>query len=238
MKEKPILFSAPMVRAILDGSKTQTRQVIKPIGAVDIVTFLEEDDTPDGNFGWCRHPCVIEKHITCPYGKIGDYLWVRETYSIVRESTDYETGGEYSAENWHKDYGDPRPYLNGILRAGIKSAIYYPADGDDVCPTEMFDHIGLDGKIRWKKSIPHRPAIHMPRWASRITLRITDIRVERLNDLSEEDAVSEGISDRCEDGCWTSAQEKFAVLWDSIHGYGEWNTDPWVWVIEFERTKP
>jgi hypothetical protein len=148
MKERPILFSAPMVRAILDGRKTQTRRVIKE-------KLMRGEGAHVNN---------------CQYGKPGDRLWVRETFC----------------------YHD---YLARYL---------YKADG-------------VTG-VKWK------PSIFMPRIASRIMLEITGIRVERLQDISEEDAIAEG---------WPKSSDWYRSLWESINGQGSWVLNPWVWVIEF-----
>jgi hypothetical protein len=214
--ERPILFSAEMVRAILDGRKTQTRRVMKPQPYVDA----------NGNARWKNInfgqdlkraplfkalaspiPCSSTKRVLCPYGKPGDLLWVRETCAIVG-SVDpgwvlYRASG-YEAEC--ERYGFDRPY-----------------------PDEKL--------VRW------HPSIHMPRWASRITLRITDIRVERLHEITEDDARAEGcpysaewagrFADRDE-----TAKTWFKSLWNKIKGPGAWDENPWVWVVSFERVEP
>lgn len=187
MKEKPIIFSAPMVRAILEGRKTQTRRVVK----------VQPEHDADGklfklriNEGW--------NYSDCPYGQPGDQLWVRETFCIP---TDFDSGEELSPE--------------------------YRA----TCKGHAFDGC-------WK------PSIHMPRRASRIDLKVNNIRVERLQDISEEDAKAEGVTDPTAgtefqappDAHYKSGPKTwFAMLWQSIHGKGSWNENPWVWVVEFER---
>ena len=174
MKIKPILFSTPMVQAILEGRKTQTRRVVKD------KLLQNNKDQSDEEF-----PLVTMRK--CPYGQIGDVLWVRETW-------------QNSANN-----------------------VYYHFKADFTDP----------GK-GWK------PSIFMPKDAARIWLKITDVRVERLNDISAEDAQKEGIT-------WNQGEEweakygnaytyKFKMLWDSINGEKQpWKSNPWVWVIEFER---
>ena len=165
MKERPILFSAPMVRAILSGAKTQTRRIIKP-QPIDSADDPIGAYTVDGGRSW-----------RCPHGRPGDRLWVREAF--IHEPADY-------------------------------------------C---------------WK------PSIHMPRWASRITLEITDVRVERLQDISEADAVAEGCEpirpELVQDGMIVrqgrSAVEEFRLVWEQIHGGGSWEKNPWVWVIKFKK---
>ena len=195
--ERPILFSAPMVRAILDGRKTQTRRIVKGV---------------DGN-SWIRIKGGYGTHVVdekalaaCPYGVPGDRLWVRETFQV-----DTSNGDEDLLEN-----------------------TYYRADG--VCCDQIPECPCADG-TKW------RPSIHMPRWASRITLEVTDVRVERLHDISEEDARAEGV-DRSsdDDDPWgpNSARAAFMLLWESIHGPGSWRMDAdlWVWVIEFKWVTP
>lgn len=204
MKERPILFSGPMVRAILDGTKTQTRRVITTktnaflcypahrwtVRGSRLGGFVAVD-VPD-----CKDSTLFE-HVgfKCPYGQPGDLLWVRETWA---------------------------PHGESDLSYKDRSGIYYRADDETNYTT--------DGA--W------RPSIHMPRWASRITLRITGVRVERVQDISEEDAQAEGVSavHLADLGqTWKTRREGFHLLWDSINakrGYG-WDVNPWVWVIEF-----
>lgn len=225
IKEKPILFSAPMVRAILDGRKTQTRRIIKPQPQYEIL----------GNFP-CWNDPQTNKRIVCPYGHTGDQLWVRET--LAAES--------YAAKGWN--------------------AISYKADDDEVCVEapegwspprnnitthrESGDNIPQGGFDYYTAIVP---SIFMPRWASRITLEITGVRVERLNDISEADAVAEGIAyDHSEDGLFyyvkglmretaidsrehRPAIQCYAKLWGHINGAGSWDLNPWVWCIEFKR---
>ncbi len=183
MKERPILFSAPMVRALLDGSKTQTRRVVKPtpewIGQSGVLSYRGRVGLP---------------HALCPYGQPGDRLWVRETHMDLGACYLYRADAEAEQER----------------------AI--------VAPRQLW-----------------RPAIHMPRAASRITLEITGVRVERLQDISEDDALAEGCSSTAivhedgEDYTGHYASEEYQVLWESINGPGSWDANPWVWVVEFKR---
>lgn len=203
MKERPILFSGPMVRALLAGTKTQTRRVVKPQP-----THFNPAGVPR-----LAKPVGSSKVIQCPYGQHGDRLWVRETWQT------FERG-----YNVYKAIPTRRP---------SDSCVLYAADD-------------VDGDLGW------RPSIHMPRWASRITLEITSVRVERLQDISEADAIAEGI-ERKEDGIgWkrgpisgdvpnTATRTGFPglayqSLWEQINGPGSWDANPWVWVIEFRRT--
>lgn len=211
MKARAMLFSAPMVRAILKGRKTQTRRVVKPAGAVDVVRFIGADNQPTGEFGWCPHPCYIEKHIRCPYGQPGDRLWVRETFAVSEV---------------------------GALLQGC----WYRATQDDFVaslPESLRENAEPPGG-KWK------PSIFMPRWASRITLGVTGVRVERLQDISEQQAHDEGVDNfMCAAAVGKSPYKAgpatimgFAHLWESINGPGSWNANPWVWVIEFKRVQP
>lgn len=196
-KERPILFSGPMVRAILDGKKTQTRRVIKPQPLGDYLYL--SDINP-------QYACFTGSSARrCPYGKIGDRLWVRETFCIVN---DREFGG-----NLWVDY-----------RATPKYSKEAPA-GWENAPNDI-------AALKWK------PSIHMPRKLSRINLEITDIRVERVQTITEEDAKSEGAFDmNCGIHGITSYKAGFENLWNEINkkrGYG-WDKNPWVWVVTLKR---
>lgn len=181
MKERPILFSAPMVRAILDDRKTQTRRIIK--GSTEHKgpynpAYLEIHKSSDG---W--------KQI-CPYGKPGDKLWVRETFGYVDKEVKYRADTH-----------------------------------NDMLPPD------------WK------PSIHMPRNASRINLLIKNIRIERLQNISEKDCFSEGIEKPSQFDEYRAqlhnykfiAKAAFESLWKSVNGKESWDLNPWVWVIYFER---
>ena len=188
MKERPILFSGGMVRAILDGSKTQTRRIAKEFNEMpNLDGILRRFPNQEG----------------CPYGTPGDRLWVRETFAQGVEGC---PGGI----SYRADHFDPK--------------------GD-----------GPAHPMKW------RPSIFMPRIASRILLEITDVRVQRLQEISEEDARAEGVTDfagRWWDGSpvvcgkWNAPSEAFAALWESINGTGSWEANPWVWVITFRRLEP
>lgn len=176
MTEHPIIFSGPMVRAILRGQKTQTRRIAR----------WDQRFPPDAEL---RDELVCH----CPYGSAGDLLWVRETWSSILD--DARTDSE-----------------RVVYRADLGSS----ADKVQV----------------W------RPSIHMPRWASRLTLRIAEVRVQRLQEISEEDAEAEGITgDEALVGQIANPfRTAYADLWDSINakrGYG-WGANPWVWVLTFE----
>ena len=195
MKERPILFSAEMIKAILDGRKTMTRRVIKDnCPFVTGAYFDEETERWYWTTGAERERLPTDRCLgKCPYGQPGDRLWVRETWLSYR--------------HLHKNGRD-------------EALLIYRADGED-----------LPKQARGTK---WRPSIFMPRWASRITLEITAVRVERVQDIGDEDAEAEGLS-------WCNAaspRDKFQCLWNSLNlkrGYG-WDANPWVWVISFKRT--
>jgi hypothetical protein len=192
IKERGILFSAPMVRALLDGRKTVTRRAVKGV-ALDWLEEFEPSYVADPENGMC------------PYGKPGDRLWVRETWARVGN-------------------GDPG-YLT--FRATYPDCL--PPDLENVPAAEA---------IRWK------PSIHMFRRDSRILLEITDVRVERLQDISEEQAEAEGaapawLDENDDDTVHAAApptyRRGFARLWRDINGAGAWGADPWVWVVAFRQ---
>lgn len=213
-KERPILFSAPMVLAILDGRKTQTRRIAKVTSDGCKEGFI----TPLAGFV----PRSIENHFSyCPYGKPGDRLWVRETFA-----PDFE----------HNRY-------------------FYRADcDDDGTVPHLINGSGLGGGVGNAQINKWKPSINMPRAASRILLEVTNVRVERLQDISHSDAVSEGIYS--EYHRWTDpeyplddiayrpsknskyrysdARQAYEDLWESISGPGSWDLNPWVWVVEFK----
>ncbi len=174
MKERPVIFNGEMVRAIIDGRKTQTRRIAKA-------------DNSNHLLG-------------CPFGQVGDRLWVRETFMDLTGTCIEATTGKFEG-------------------------FAYRAD----TPTGSYgDEVRKEYGLKWA------PSLHMPRKACRILLEITAVRVERLNDISDGDAISEGcsISDMKSGDC---VADVFARLWSSIYGVDSWNANPWVWVIEFRR---
>lgn len=204
MKEKPIIFNGQMVRAILEGRKTQTRRMMKPQPELRMGGFWHWKDCQwaDGGIGFPK--TGIEDH--APY-QPGDRLWVRETFS-----------------QWYDD--DDFTHL----------ITEYRADTDGKCrPAGWSDFIDAPAA----PDVPvWRPSIHMPRELSRITLEVTDVRAERLQGISEEDAQAEGVEKSVYlytsdgDKCRESYRSGFARQWDAI--YMNWNCNPWVWVIFFE----
>ena len=233
MKERPILMNAEMVRATLDGRKTQTRRVVKKqpsgskwkstidlLGKIAKAIFIHDVDKDS----------AISRTVKCPYGKVGDRLWVRETWQPC----------------------GPWDCLDGMhIRLKADRSLFKPLNPPSpfLLENDGRDGLGKDGKQKW------RPSIFMPRWASRINLEITDIRVERVQDIDEMGALEEGTpteyfkkvhgtykeSHQTTTGEFISgsARDAFSRLWDSINaarGYS-WESNPWVWVIDFKVIK-
>lgn len=204
MIERPILFSAPMVRAILEGRKTQTRRIIKPQPAGQI--FLK--------YGCWNSVDQLEPW-TCPYGQPGDRLWVRESWCPGRPGYVNGDGKPYGVLPFERSWPIPKEHPEGIVVR--YAATWNNGDQGDEVP-------------------PMRPSIHMPRWASRITLGITDVRVQRLQDIQEADALAEGIKVEVRE---LGALDPFKRLWDSINAKrAPWESNPWVWCLAFKRVKP
>lgn len=200
VKERPILFSAPMVRAILEGRKTQTRRIVKLEGNAFVGRMMNGDQKR-----WPYRNAYDGEAIPCPFGQPGDRLWVRETFQQVAHFTTDESGETYAVK-----FKRPKE-------------ISYVADGLATGSTGM--------RSGWSSK---KPAIHMPRWASRITLEIVNVRVERLQEIDAADAVAEGMPQFEA----TPPDFLFRNLWHTIHaadGPNGWNANPWVWVIEFRR---
>ncbi|HBZ1356325.1 TPA: hypothetical protein MJE60_18985 [Klebsiella pneumoniae] len=249
MTERGMIFNAEMVRAILDGRKTQTRRIMKP----------QPEPCPRGGHWWPSNVFKTMLHVeeemqngkggwgglvgyACPFGDVGDRIWVREAYRFPASLDDISpTGvGEMAVATGYRKPWAPTFYeFTGTFSDGWKGFETPPKVSDA-------------GKLR--------PSIHMPRWASRILLEITDVRVERLNAISPEDAESEGLERTNFTGFgdepglpsypepdvyfdplkkqWKEyPPEAFAGLWESIYGEGSWQANPWVWVIEFKRVE-
>ena len=211
MREIPILFSASMVRAIIDGKKTQTRRVVKP----------QLSGCPYNDNGiWVErwfHTGDDDREIRCPYGQRGDKLWVRENWQYYDWNEDGMPCIRYAADNATVWPEVPEEWAERI---------------DDIWATLSSEDDNMARDRRW------RPSIHMPRWASRITIEITAVRVERLQDISEADALDEGITynDIANNGLDPMrARRWYRGLWESINGTGSWDENPWVWVIDFRR---
>ncbi|ECS6813164.1 TPA: hypothetical protein R4A86_003325 [Salmonella enterica subsp. enterica serovar Javiana] len=211
MKERGMIFNAEMVNAILSGRKTQTRRPIK----WKQTRFTEIAERDDGSLWPWAEDCERGGDIwfACPYGEIGDRIWVRETWQVIHDHID------------ESSHVEDRTYAPSI-----------PKEKDRYWHAVYAEHFGDES--REDRGFPWRPAIHMPRWASRILLEITDVRVERLRDLSEEDAKSEGIIPSA-GGVLPGWEYRinFRDLWMDIYGTDNWEANPWVWVIEFKRVE-
>lgn len=248
MKERGMIFNGEMVRAILDGRKTQTRRIIKP----------QPEATLSGSLSgkWLSRPLnglllpkIEDIAIHCPFGAVGDRIWVRETWGVVSHELD-EDG---RIQPWTPDRPatviHEMPFGNGYYSGHA----IYAADGDF---TWGDDDGYEDGRSCWK------PSIHMPRAASRILLEITNVRVELLNSINEHDAIAEGLAEISKD--WRTYKygvpdrdgypgtddcgwpwhewecypiSAYSKLWESIYGADSWQANPWVWVIEFKRVE-
>ncbi|EDA9109628.1 hypothetical protein A4N98_23320 [Salmonella enterica subsp. enterica serovar Gdansk] len=212
MKERGMIFNGEMVRAILDGRKTQTRRIMKNQPAGDYPETPALIRNVGTGFQW--HGLYGESSIfNCPLGSIGERIWVRETYQ----------GPLF-------DYEQMESYLEDSSKFEKPDFCVYRADGN---PAQEFYDADDNLHCGW------RPSIHMPRWASRITLEITDVRVERLNAISEEDAQAEGVQPACYEITPPEAAYRvsFGEVWRGIYGEESWAANPWVWVIEFKRVE-
>ncbi|MEE4694759.1 hypothetical protein V2K91_05865 [Pseudomonas alliivorans] len=209
-KERPMLFSAPMVRVILSGQKTVTRRALKVQPRIDASgNFC----VGGANYGQDIYGKPVTKHFVrsdCPYGQPGDRLWVREAWQADAQV----------------DSVAPRDLSQG-------EPIQYPADG-------AYRQTGCSMITPGKT----RPSIHMPRWVSRILLEITDVRVERLQDISRSDIRAEGLEcppELASDDVSPNYRDWYPAawrdLWESINGAESWNANPWVWAVEFKQVK-
>lgn len=231
MAERPILFSGPMVKAIFAGRKTQTRRIISipeivrsedGDGGLTTIEWVANHESGPGWYGWMsEYPDEGSANIQCPYGVVGDRLWVREACWI-----------------WG------RWVRNGLRRSGKPKWLFKASNSELV----TFDKPGAriikmgDERTGWMR----RPGMFMPRWACRTVLDITEIRVQRLQEISEEDAKAEGIERINDHAHWAwkdylgygqclSPIFSFDSLWESINGPGSWGANPWVWAITFTR---
>lgn len=227
MKERPILMSAPMVRACLDGSKTQTRH-IAPVESFDIkdagnemVTWAISFSKAVGpsrslaSYSGGRYSADDATRIVasqfCPYGKPGDHLWVREAHQVRMIS-------EENGNKWHASVAYRAD--DAYAQVEIQRATYQKLES-------------AGSKSGWT------PGIHMFRWACRLELEITGVRVERLQDISEGDSIAEGCREpACGPDYKLSKKWAYRELWNDINGAGAWDANPWVWVVEFKRVKP
>ena len=229
MKERPILFSGAMVRAVLSGAKTQTRRLLRWRPREEGINLQFSglslgcyncDDPASGyvlrsrGAGSCWNDRTWPAH--CPYGAPGDRLWVREAFAYsVKDPDSFHEPGEYSAETHD---------------------IVCRATSDNTGEWEHYE----DGN-RTRCAPPWRPGIHMPRWASRITLEITEVRVQRLQEIGGYDVLAEGVDNGKSNPTmgvrWQNMQRTaFEELWNSINGKrAPWSSNPWVWAVSFRR---
>lgn len=244
MKARPILMSAPMIRALLDGRKTQTRRILTPQPRPPVARWVAEDNwwMPKAVSDTIRQQFITTwpNATRCPYGQPGDLLWVREAWQLHSRATD------------------------------LAKVVYRASEAASHSEFHELIPVSLIGNMQPKPfQQGWRSSIHMPRWASRLTLELTAVRVERLQDISEADAVAEGCfftdyGQRCfhqgqgdivtcpakaehhqqkpgwmwgatksSDQCLSSARSAYGNLWNSINGPNSWAANPWVWVLEF-----
>jgi len=224
MKESPILFNGDMVRAILDGRKTQTRRVITNVDGIGKVNELTPTITP--NYGWDMrdkrgrlyelfHADLTDR---CPLGMVKDRLYVRETFqALFKDGLDFGKCDYKTGEGYECRYMATEP------------------------ATEFYD------VYKNKSSCASIPSIHMPKWAARIWLDIIDVRVQRLQELTDTDALQEGIAGLDAYGNRPTSvmgqypnayRAEFGQLWASIYGQQSWDSNPWVWAITFKRVTP
>ncbi|HBT4761246.1 TPA: hypothetical protein MB328_002842 [Klebsiella pneumoniae] len=217
MTERGMIFNGEMVRALLDGRKTQTRRIVK--GTDSAVKFCKEWNINGEEvfvvLGEKDHTGMnpVLGAISCPFGAVGNRIWVREAFRVHSRATD------------------------------VATLVYKASERNSW--TEQTHRVPV--AVCNKPATPEKwtPSLHMPRWASRILLEITDVRVERLNAINEHDALAEGVA-KLRGGFWKhyqpgwtqhqlSARGSFVTLWKSIYGDESWNSNPWVWVIKFKR---
>lgn len=214
VRERPILFSGPMVRAILDGKKTQTRRVFR----------LPEGWTHDEDDLERIHILLREGVLKWAHGTTDDRLWVRETWRVARINGASGGVSEFATVQFKEGFGI-LPYDAGWR--------------------ERYARL-IESEKGWERSATAnlwgkwRPSIFMPRWACRILLDVVDVRIERLNDISEADAMAEGAEPLLvpPDGGGAPHVEGFRSLWDHINGKrAPWSSNPWVWVVTFKRVE-
>lgn len=240
VKERPILFKGDMVRAIMEGGKTQTRRVVKPQpedngtgrwsyivsstdkASEDCFEFSIQDPSGNKHTNRGRERATFSKR--SPFGQPGDHLWVREAWAHDAPTLE-------DCRRRHEDIS------GGLLGYGP----YYLAD----VKADGFDNDGT-----WRGDLTWRPSIHMPRWASRILLEVVSVRVERLQEITAEGITSEGVKTLGEEmwgrrwfvgapgKAFTDAQAAFRNTWDSLAAPGfNWADNPWVWAVEFKRVE-
>ncbi len=245
-KERPILFSGPMVQALLAGNKTQTR---RNVGLEDVNAYegsleglhpiiggstlgyqglAKSDYYIKNKKGYAAAPGLYHEFhgvrvnefggqtlniipVRCPYGAVGDKLWVRESWqAFMNAAWESDRIDDEAPGFWH-EFPHPKPVGGHVLYAATDPAMTMCAG--------------------WK----WLPSIHMPRWASRLTLEITEVRVQRLHDISEADAWAEGITQGEYQVALGSAVGACSILWERINGVGSWDANPWVWAVSVKK---
>ncbi|MCY1169392.1 hypothetical protein D9M73_94200 [compost metagenome] len=225
MIERGIPFMAPMVRAVLANTKRQTRRVVNPQPPAHIKDFCAYHHPKPGHwlYGWDEaDKSLMEWCVRSPYGKPGDGLWVREAWR--------------ASKTW--DDTPPRDIFPLALTKNTGVTVLFEAGGwRNVDPTGREEPAYSTNRPMPAWAGRYRPAMFMPRWASRIDRVVTGVRIERLQDISEADAEAEGVDflRHVPDVDETlTAKQLYECLWESINGAGSWDTNPWVWVIEFK----
>lgn len=225
MRERGMIFNAEMVRALLDGRKTQTRRVLTPrqLGLIELAAIAGECYPLESGQQHANSQSYYRE--LCPFGGVGDRMWVRETWAVVSHAFD----DDGLMVDYVPDRQSKAVHEKAFGRGYYSGHAIYAADGgftwsdDDGC---------VDGRSCWK------PSIHMPHWASRITLEITDVRVERLKYIPRAGIIAEGYpAEREIDGGDYDPFLWYRDLWESIYGYGSWQANSWVWVVEFKRVE-
>lgn len=232
MKERPILFNIEMINAILDERKTQTRR-LKGIADLDLFNCRWD------GMRWQRHMGYPVGHIDipCPYGEVGDRLWIRETWAPTMFLEDgvtiqYKDGTELF-------YNHPEEMNDWHEREWIRHSNFFKSQGVKYDDSLSYDGQWVEPESGWPFEKWH-PSIFMPKFVARIWLEILQVSCERLQDITLTDSLSEGIDPDAElnnYGTGSKYRDSFAALWDSINkkrGYG-WNKNPWVWVIKYKR---
>jgi len=240
---RPVLFSSAMIRAILAGAKTQTRRIVKPQpphscryeinGAFSHALCLADDPSRPGGLAFVPPTATSRDHrLACPYGRPGDQLYVREKFRCVAWDEDANTTMEYAADGAQRYIDDDGPD-DPLFWCDRQCSRWSRIKGARIEGEGESEQWVLDEGAQ----IPWQPGIHMPRWASRVTLEVTSVRVERVQAITGADALAEGVqtlygpllSER-------GAREAFERLWDQINGKrATWEANPFCWVVSFER---
>ena len=249
------VFIAQEVQSILNGSKVMFREVIKPqpIQPEGFSDAYFDCYNKSNQWNWWTkdNKQLLGQIVKCPY-QVGQKIFCKESWVLVEDHLDYETGEEWSVREWEGSLEEAQAHIKGDARFGLKASVYYPADGEDENPAEIHDTIGIGGKLLSKKEIPWRSAKSMPQWASRLTLLIKSIGVERLGEISEEDAIKEGLDLDSEHSrlCFNIQDQPysndlidgsafktiFANNWNATHKKPEekFEANHWVWKVGIE----